>query len=43
MIEQMNIERLCEAPDCFRSSYYYQPSQAGADQVLTDAIEGILG
>jgi transposase InsO family protein len=36
------IERLCEALDCPRSSYYYEPSESD-DQVLREAIEGILG
>lgn len=46
MIDQLKdsypIERLCEALDCPRSSYYYEPSQSD-DQVLREAIDAILG
>jgi transposase InsO family protein len=46
MIEQLKarypVERLCEALDCPRSSYYYQPSEDN-DEVLQAAIEQILG
>lgn len=46
MIDQLKatypVERLCEALDYPRSSYYYQPSE-GNDAVLSSAIERIVG
>lgn len=39
---QYPVERLCEALDCPRSSYYY-PSSEGNDEVLKSAIERIIG